>query len=325
MTKPAILVIIGGLLIGVTGPNCWAQNDSLQNKVSITAMTYDDGFGVPLKDPAAIWFDRWAHEVFVADAGNHRVIVYDTQLTATFSFRHFVKERTSGQMVPGEPRSMAVNSDGEILLIDGRSDRLELLDFRGHYLTSVKPAALLGDTALRVTVPSVSIDIDGFFYVLVTGDVTCILKLNRDLSLVRQIGEKGIQPGQLNTPVSISIWRGKIFVGDLYGLPAVKVFDSLGQFLYGFAGHDVERQDLSMPVGIGFLDSPSTGFLILVADGLRQAVKVYKEDGRFVTIIGGFGYLPGLLQYPSGLSSDGVSAFYVVERTGGRLQRYKVK
>jgi DNA-binding beta-propeller fold protein YncE len=302
-----------------------ADPDSLQARVTVTAMTYDDGFGVALKSPAGICSDPVAGEVFVADAGNGRVLVYDRQLNCIYSFRHYVTEKETGRAVLGSPKGLAVNREGEILIIDALTDRLELLDFRGRIIDGFRPNHLMGDTSLRLKASCLAVDDFDNFYVVVTGDVTRILVIDRDLRLVRQMGEKGDLPGQLNTPVAIAVHGGRIFVGDLYGIPAVKIFDTTGQFLSGFAGHDIERQDLTFPVGFSFLSDGSGGEFILVADGLRQTVKVYTATGEPFTMIGGVGYLPGLVKYPSGLASGGLTSFYVVERVGGRVQRYETK
>ncbi len=308
-----------------TGAAIAADPDSLQARVTITAMTYDDGFGVMLKSPSGIWCDQLAQEVFVADAGNGRVLIYDRQLNCIYSFRHYVTETETGRTVTGEPKGLAVNREGEILLNDALSDRLDLLDYRGRMVANCRPNRLVGDTSLRLKASCLTADVSDKFYIAVTGDITRILVVDRDLQLVRQMGEKGNLPGQLNTPVAIAVHGGRIYVGDLYGIPAVKVFDTIGQFLFGFGGHDIQRADLTFPVGFGFLGDGSGGEYILVADGLRQAIKIYSDSGELFTMIGGVGNLPGLVEYPSGLSSGDLSSFYVVERVGGRVQKYEIK
>jgi hypothetical protein len=320
-----ILIGLAGLWMAIAATAWAGQNDSLQEHVLISGVAYDDGFGVALKDPAAIWYQKSTGEVYVADAGNSRVIIYDSLLTAIYSFKHHIKDPLSGTQVPGQPRGLAVTSDGEILLLDGSSSRLDLLDFRGRLLTSVVPNRLLNDTTLHLVIAAITVDDHDNFYVVISGDLLRVLVLDKDLNLIRQFGEKGNLTAQLTTPVSIGVSKGRVYVGDLNGLPAVKVFDSLGQFQFGFGGHDVQPEDLSFPVGIAFLDGPLTGVVTLVVDGLRQAVKVYDSEGKLTTMIGGFGYLPGLLQYPTGLSSDGVAMFYVVEKGGARVQRYQLK
>jgi hypothetical protein len=298
--------------------------DSLQTRITVSAVAYDDGFGATLKDPSGIWFDTVAGEVFVADAGNSRVLIYDQQLTCKYSFRHYVRD-ASGRTLAGQPKSMAVNSRGEILLIDAITDRLDLLDFRGRVIDHVWPNRLLGDSTLHLKASCLTVDAVDRFCVAVNGDRTTVLLLDQDLGLIRAIGAKGDSAHQLNTPVGLGIFDGKIYVGDIYGIPAIKVFDTLGQYLFGFGGHDVERPDLTFPAGFGFVSDGSGGRLILILDGLRQTVKAYTGAGEFFTMIGGYGRQPGFFQYPTGIASDGQSTFYVVERSGRRVQKYVLK
>ena len=312
-------------VIGLSTAAAWALDaDSLQARITVSAVAYDDGFGATLKDPSGIWLDTIAGEIFVADAGNGRVLIYDRQLTCKYSFRHFVKD-AAGRTVSGQPKGMAVNSRGEILLNDAVADRLDLLDFRGRVIDNVWPNRLLGDSTLRLKTSCLAVDALDRFCLAVNGDRTTVLLLDQDLRLVRAIGTKGDSANQLNTPVGLGIFDGKIFVGDIYGTPAVKVFDTLGQYLFGFGGHDVERPDLTFPAGFGFISDGAGGRLILVLDGLRQTVKAYNETGEFFTMIGGYGRLPGLFQYPTGIASDGQSTFYIVERSGRRIQKYILK
>ncbi|MCX6836068.1 MAG: hypothetical protein NTW07_13255, partial [candidate division Zixibacteria bacterium] len=281
-------------LSGLCGTRALALDaDSLQARITVAAVAYDDGFGSTLKDPSGIWLDTVAGEVFLADAGTGRVLIYDRQLTCLYTFRHFVRD-ASGRSLAGQPKGMAVNSRGEILLNDAVSDRLDLLDFRGRVIDNVWPSQLLGDTTLHLKVSCLAVDAADRFYLAVNGDRTTVLLLDQDLLLIRAIGAKGDSANQLNTPVGLGTFDGKVYVGDIYGIPAIKVFDTLGQYLFGFGGHDVERPDLTFPAGFGFVSDGSGGRLILVLDGLRQTVKVYTDAGEFFAMIGGYGRLPGL-------------------------------
>jgi DNA-binding beta-propeller fold protein YncE len=299
--------------------------DSLQARLGVSAIAYDDGFGTFLKEPSGLWLDTAAGELLVADAGNGRVVIYDLNLTAQYSFRHYVRDPVSGYVYAGQPRGLAVTSNGDILLVDAVTDRLDLLDFRGRELDFVWPNRLVGDSTLRLKASCVAVDAADRFYVVVNGDLTTILVLDSDLRLIRRIGERGDSAHHLNTPVGIGVFEGRVYVGDLYGLPAVKVFDTLGQYQFGFGSHDVERDDLTFPGGFGFLDDDSGSSIILVMDGLRQVVKAYDEAGGFLAMIGGHGRQPGQFQYPGGLVSDGHTTFYVVERAGRRVQRYQLR
>jgi DNA-binding beta-propeller fold protein YncE len=324
--SPCRLLVGVALTVGCVGVAAGAiEPDSIHAHLTIPAMAYDDGFGTGLREPSGIWLDTAAGEVFVADAANGRVVIYDRGLTALYSFRHYVQDPVSGFVHTGQPKGVAVTSQGDIALIDAVSDHLDLLDFRGRVIDHVRLNQLVGDTALHLKAACITADAADQFYVAVNGDLTTVLVLDADLGLIRVICDQVDSAHQLNTPVGIAVYNGRVFVGDLYGLPAVKVFDTLGGYLFGFGNHDVERPDLTFPGGFGFLDDGSGSTLILVMDAIRQVVKVYADEGTFITMIGGQGRLPGQFQYPSGLVSDGRSNFYVLERIGRRVQKFQLK
>ncbi len=302
------------------------EADAFQQRVVVTAIVYDDGFGSMLKNPAGITFDPHSGEIFVADAGNGRVVVYDRQLDSKYTFSHYVVEPITNRKTLGQPKSMAVSKEGDIILIDGFSDVIDRLDFRGRVIDQCRPSLLLGDSALKLRPMCIAADEQSErYYVLITGELTKILVLDDDLRLVSQIGEKGTKPHQFDSPTALAVHQGKIYVGDLRATPCVKIYDTAGTYLLGFAEHDVDRKDLSFPVGFSFLADEAGGEYILVTDALRQVTKVYQSNGEFFTAIGGIGVAPGLVQYPSGAASDSPTSFYVVERSGGRVQRYEIK
>jgi len=126
--------------------------------------------------------------------------------------------------------------------------------------------------------------------------------------------------------VGIAVTNEKLFVSDIYAIPAVKVFDTLGNYLLGFGGHNVDKSDLSLPSGMMIsIDSASNSELIWTCDALRQVVKVFDSAGNFLANIGGFGYSLGEFRYPANISGDGKKIFYIVEKVGGRIQRFEFK
>ena len=118
---------------------------------------------------------------------------------------------------------------------------------------------------------------------------------------------------------------GRLYVTDLYGTPAVKVFDTSGSYLFGFAGHDIERADMSFPSGLAVIANDRGEPNIWVVDGLRQVIKVFDSEGEFIQLVGGFGINPGEFRYPSDIVTLTDSIIYVVERVGNRIQRFDIK
>ena len=149
-----------------------------------------------------------------------------------------------------------------------------------------------------------------------------IFKFDPDYRLILRFGKSGEEPEDFQ---SISgIWvddEGKIYVCDIFAIPVIKIFSSEGEYLRGFGGHSVERLDFSFPSDIVV----TRGGRIWVGDSIRQVVKCLGQDGRFVTMIGGFGGNPGDMRYPSAIASDGDTLLIVAEKNGNRYQQFIIK
>jgi DNA-binding beta-propeller fold protein YncE len=291
--------------------------------LKVTAVTYDDGRGTRLREPARLFFDRSSKELFIADAANHRLVILDTSLLAVHTFDHFVTERQSGKMVKGQPTDVVVSSRGEMFVADALVDYIDVLDFRGQSLEQIYPNRLLGDTTLRIKPTALAIDNDDNLYLIITGDKTTIMVLDASLNLVRTIGEVGTWPENFSTPSAVGVYDGRVYVADMQSEPAVKIFDADGTYLSGFASHDIDREDLSLPQSFGFI-IVSGKLTIWVLDTLRQVIKIYSPDGGLVFTIGGVGTDLGKLQFPSGISTDYISTAYVSEKVGGRVQKFQI-
>lgn len=297
----------------------------IPSRITFDAIAFDDGMGIALRSPRAIFFDKRSGELTVADAGNNRIIIYDRNLKPLFSFDHFVRDRYTGMIVKGEPKAVAVNSLGEIIVIDNLVEYLEVLDFRGTPLERFTVGQILGDSAIKARPECLAIDAADNLYLGVTGKMTAVLMLDKNLKLVRVIGKKGPLPSELNTILAVTESEGLLYLTDLYSVPAIKLFDTTGNYISGFAGHDIEEPDLSLPSGIAVSEDSIDGTLIWVTDALRQVIKVYNSDGDMLVQVGGFGYKLGEYQYPAGIAFTGDGHFFVSEKVGNRIQRFLLK
>jgi sugar lactone lactonase YvrE len=298
------------------------RSQDLVERVTFNAVTYDDGSGGSLRNPWSASFDDRARELFICDAGNGRIVIYDDDLTPRYSFTHFVTPRSGAELTRGEPRATVTNSQGDIFIVDNLAPYIDVADFRGAVFTRIYPNRLLGDTTLQLRPQALAIDSADNLYVIVSGDKQTVLVLDRDYNLKRQFGQKGTAPKDFSAPVAIAEHKGLLYISDMYAIPALKVFDTTGTYLRGFGAHDVDRADLSFPSAIVISEDTSGAPLIWVADNLRQVIKVYDETGTWLANVGGFGDQLGEFRYPSGLAIEGNSTFFVVERFGNRIQRF---
>ncbi len=74
-----------------------------------------------------------------------------------------------------------------------------------------------------------------------------------------------------------------------------------------------------MPGGIA-VDSKGR---VIVADTLRQDIKVFSQDGKLLLRFGGFGNRLGQVAYPVDISIDPSDRIYVVEKVGRRVQVFQ--
>ena len=321
--------LITYLIVGLTILPFSARADQFEENLNagltITEIANDDGWQGYLRSPSCVFYDSAAGELFVADAGNNRIVIYRDDLSPKYSFEHFVPDRITGKPIKGEPKDLVVNSYGEIFLIDNLVPYIDVLDFRGKALARISPAALLGDTSLAIRGQSIAIDGQDCIYVAISGDVVGVLKIDPNFDLVRLIGKKGNASPDFNTPLAITAWKDLIFVTDLYARPAVKVYDTSGTYMYGFGAHDIDKADVSFPSGVTIIDNIGDGYSIWIVDALRQILKVYNNVGTFIAHVGGYGVGPGEFRYPADIVAGSDSIYFVVERVGNRVQRCRIR
>ncbi len=184
-------VVIASLLLCLASPVAVAAQDTPPAlDFNITAIAFDDGWQKNLRSPGSLFFDKSADELFVTDAGNGRVVIYDKLLNPKYSFEHFVIEQRSGRLIKGEPRDLAVNKLGEIILSDNLADYLDVLDFRGKSLQKVYLNTLYGDTSLTIKPQSLAIDSEDNLYVITTGDIVTIMVLDEYFELEKDYRSK---------------------------------------------------------------------------------------------------------------------------------------
>jgi DNA-binding beta-propeller fold protein YncE len=261
-------------------------------------------------------------EVYVADTGNSRILIFDKVGTPIARIRHLVDGKNPGEIRPGEPRQVAVNSHGDLFVVDSLAGYLDVLDYRGRTITRISPDELLKMPRGTVRCAAVTVDSSDHVYLGTGGDESTVLVLDRDLRLARRVGRKGEGQGAFQSITSIWVdSAGKIYVTDARNEPAVQVFSPDGKFQLGFGAHSSGPNNFSLPAGVVTDDLGN----IYVLDTLRHWIGAFTSSGEFVTRLGGgLGDKPGDLTYPSGLAGDGKRSIFVIERAGARLQGFEI-
>jgi hypothetical protein len=273
----------------------------------------------PFGNMAGIYFDKQKQEIYITDRQNHQIGITNTQGVTLWTFKHWVTEKGSERRILGEPTSIVVTNTSDIIVSDNMVDYLDILDYRGVGYSTINPSDYYSVNSFKGAV--LAIDTLGNLYVGTKGNKPEVLKFDQDFNLVKRFGEKGDSLDKFNTISGICILgNGEIVVTDLFSLPVVKLFDTDGNYLRGFGQHDVDKSDFSFAAGVVSM----RGGRIWIVDTIRQVVKCFDQNGEYVTMIGGYGFGPGDMCYPSAIASDGDTLLLVAEREGKRYQQFNI-
>lgn len=287
------------------------------------------GRGQALKQPSGIWYDSRREEIYVADRGNHKLAVFGKDGYLLRSFTHWVTSKDpQGRVVAreGEPKGLAVNSRGDIYVIDDLDDAVDVLDYRGRSLRRLRAADLVdtGDETLTardtVTPAAVAVDEEDRVYIATTGARCQIVVLTADGKVLRRLGHRGRERGGFQAITGLTVDRqGRLLVTDAQALP-VQVLSPEGEPVLAFGEHAVGPQNFSLPSGA--VRDRAGG--IWVADAIRQVVTHFDARGKYLGLIGGLGTGPGDMYAPVALAGDGDRLLIVLEKNGARFQVFRV-
>ncbi len=290
-----------------------------------------EAFNRPLKNPTGVWCDTEQKEILVADTGNHRVVIFDENGRAKGEFVHSVTRNGDAHRINGEPRRLAVNSKGEIFIVDSLCNYVDVCDYRGRSLrriflplpseasSGVFPIAEGGKNE-DVKPTALTVDYQDNLYI---ASATRIFIFNASGELQRVIGKRGNGAGEFLAITGLWVdTAGRIYVTDAQSL-GVHVLSSDGEVIVAFGEHEAGLINFSLPIAIA---TDRRGY-IWVADALRHIVSVFERDGKnikFLDYIGAFGVRPGQFAYPSGLGAAWHGRLVVVDRVGGRVQCFEM-
>ncbi|MBI2843189.1 MAG: NHL repeat-containing protein [Armatimonadetes bacterium] len=292
-------------------------------KENVCLISYGWSRSEKLKSPGGVFFYARKGEIYVADTGNHQILIFNEAGTPIVRIRHSVDGKEPGTSRQGEPKQVAVNSRGDIYVVDSLARYLDVLDYRGRSIERIYPGDLLDMQRDDVRCAAVTVDSADNVYIGVSGEQSAVLVLDRKHSLIRRIGEKGDGDGKFKAITGIWIdGAGKIYVSDARNEPAVQVFSPEGKLLVKFGVHETGPHNFSLPSGVVTDEFGN----IYVTDSLRHWIGAFTSEGKFIIrLAGGFGTRPGDLSFPTGIASDGKRTIYTVEKAGARLQGFKLE
>jgi DNA-binding beta-propeller fold protein YncE len=202
-----------------------------------------------LNRPAAVAVDTAANEVFVADTGNRRIVVFDADSGAYKRHWFAYGEKTAGPApapyVPDDPPARSfrdvtcveIAKDGLVYVCDRSSDRIQVFRKDG---TFVKEAAVskktlgatvtgqFGVVSSRGSVWDLAFSSDGrqqYIFVADGHDKKLLILDRESLAEIGSIGSGGRYPGQFLAVGSIATdARGNIYAGEQHHGKRVQKF-----------------------------------------------------------------------------------------------------
>lgn len=245
------------------------------------------------------------------------VTTIDTDNREKSSMETMIASATIGEVTvpPGKcwyPRGVALDKDGNILLVDTGTHRVLKFSPQGQLLAEAGSESRSGNASGDFNCPV------GIAVSPVSGQVYVCDRFNhrvqvlgpKNLEFLKEFGESGMSAEQFTNPWDVAIDKeGNAYVADC-GNRCVKVFTpelSLARTI-GKGGGRYKRGDLRAPSCLCVDDN---GFLYVADMGLR-CVLVYDALGNFRQDFGRF-------SLPYGIAADKKGHVYVSDNGGGGI------
>ena len=246
-------------------------------------------------------------EVVVADCGNHRVQVFDSNGTFVRSFGQYGEN--AGEFK--NPTGIAINKDRNILVSEYHNHRVQIFSWEGRHLGSFGGKGNLDNQLLNPW--GLSLDSTGNVIVADTGN-QLIKIFTPDGRFVMKIGVQG----SFSSPVHC-VQCGEYFLVSVSFEHCIKVFNREGHFQYKFGKRGEGDGEFNHPRCLSLTQSKH----LLVCERDNHRIQVFELDGKFVGKFGTNGSKLGEFNNPFSVAVLSNDQIVVSDRENNRIQIFE--
>ena len=220
--------------------------------------------------------------------------------------------RTFGSEGWAQFSGVAVDGDGNILVVDESKHRIQKFTASGKFLTAVGQS---GNRHLEFSSP-VGVAINHKKVYICDKNNHRIQILNADLTFSSSFGSRGSRNGQFMYPWDVAIdSTGNVYVADSGG-NHIQVFTAEGKFLRKFGKKGSGGGELNFPSSVS-IDSDG---IVYVTEYYNDCVSMFTSEGHFLRSFGTRGKGPGQFSGPRGIAVDRDGLLYVSDAGNDRIQ-----
>ncbi len=241
--------------------------------------------------------------VYVLHRGPHPILEFSPE-------GRLIRSWGDGMFV--RPHAVRVDPEGAIWVADDNGHQVFKMDESGRVRLVMGRKGESGEGEDLFNRPTdVAFASNGDFYVSDGYGNSRVVQFRADGSFVRAWGTKGKNPGEFDLPHSILVAPdGRVLVGGRENR-RVQVFSADGEFLD-------EWKHVGSPWGLALSPDGS----VYLSDGYNDRVLKIDLSGKVLGELGGYGKVPGRLNYAHHVAVDSQENVYVAEIKNWRVQKF---
>ena len=273
-----------------------------------------------LNSPRGIDIDLSSDELYVADAANSRIQVFDAT-SGDFVFKFGTRGTDSGEFV--DPMDVVLDESGFVYVSEFQNHRVQVFDKDGSFVTSF---GQIGSSLGQIAFPR-GISLHPTNGEVFVGDThnDRIQIFGTGLPSTQFLDTIGLDPinGEFKSPGGVAVNKetGDIYVADSSN-HRIQVFDFAGNFVKSIGMLGNPGTGISLPndvdvINQGIPNDASDDLLVVV---FSNDVTVYDMNGTIITSFGGFGTASGLFNNALGVTVDDTNRIIATDNGNHRVQ-----